>query len=271
MTLTEYKRKLKCYSGNGRMPADFEDIWKKYMTANSPFVSVEQVPFLNETAIYENMCIISDGREIHARCIQPRGDGKYPLVLMFHDLSRGVRGWHHMTRFIAQGYAVIALNEEKSDLDWLKSPENIDFQRRYAAAITLTAVAIRLPYVQAKRIVTWGEGLGAGLAIVAAALIPYEVKCAALNPMPADFRGLCKGVSEDDLRKLDYADVSNFAPFVLGEVLMGVCLMNQLAPPEAQYAIYNKLKCKKKIKVYPKYIHERVNFFENEVLSFLKD
>ena len=55
-----------------------------------------------------------------------------------------------MTRFIAQGYAVIALNEEKSDLDWLKSPENIDFQRRYAAAITLTAVAIGLPMCKQK-------------------------------------------------------------------------------------------------------------------------
>lgn len=176
-----------------------------------------------------------------------------------------------MTRFIAQGYAVIAIDEEKSDLDWLKSPENIDFKRRYAAAITLTAVALGLPYVQANKIVTWGEGFGAGLAIVAAAVIPYEVKCAALNPMPADFRGLCKGVSEENLRKLDYVDVSNFAPFVLGEVLMGVCLMNRLALPEAQYAIYNKLKCKKNIKLYPKYIHERVNFFENEVLGFLKD
>ena len=48
-------------------------------------------------------------------------------------------------------------------------------------------------------------------------------------------------------------------------------IIKQLALPEAQYAIYNKLKCKKNIKLYPKYIHERVNFFENEVLGFLKD
>lgn len=271
MTVTEYKRKLESYNGNGCMPADFEDVWKKYMVPESPSVSVERVHFCNETAIYEKMCIVVDDREIHARCIRPRGDGKYPLVLMFHDLNRGIRGWHHMTRFIAQGHAVIALDEEKSDADWLISPEDIDFERRYAAAIILAAVAIRLPYVQEDRIVTWGEGFGAGLAIITAAMIPNKVKCAALNPMPADFRGVCKGISEDNLRKLDYVDVSNFAPFVSGEVLLGVCLMDQIAPPEAQYAIYNNLKCKKDIKVYPKYIHERVNFFENVVLRFLKD
>lgn len=45
--------------------------------------------------------------------------------------------------------------------------------------------------------------------------------------------------------------------------------MDTYAPPKGQAAIYNNLQCEKQWKIYPKYGHERVNFFENELVRFL--
>lgn len=47
--------------------------------------------------------------------------------------------------------------------------------------------------------------------------------------------------------------------------------MDTYAPPQGQAAIYNRLTCPKQWKLYPKYIHERVNFFENQMLCFFND
>lgn len=52
---------------------------------------------------------------------------------------------------------------------------------------------------------------------------------------------------------------------------MGSCLMDTYAPPQGQAAIYNRLGGPKQWKMYPKYVHERVNFFENQMLFFFKN
>ena len=44
---------------------------------------------------------------------------------------------------------------------------------------------------------TWGEGFGGGLAIVAASLVPGVIRCAALNPLPGDLRGHVRWSSRD--------------------------------------------------------------------------
>ena len=89
-------------------------------------------------------------------------------------------------------------------------------------------------------------------------------RCAALNPLPGDFAGL-------GLPGYDELDAANFAPLCRAEVLLGTCLMDEYAPPKGQAAIYNRLTCPKQWKLYPKYVHERVNFFENQMLCFFKD
>ena len=72
-----------------------------------------------------------------------------------------------------------------------------------------------------------------------------------------------------DFDKLDYVDAVNFAPMLKGQLLLGTALMDKIAPPEGQYALYHRAGCEKTHFVYPKYEHERINFFEHEVLKFL--
>lgn len=209
MTITEQKAFLRSYTGQAQAPADFAQRWQETAAALHPAVSCAPVAFGNPCGVYERLTVTFDGRSVTARVIRPAADGVHPLLLMYHDLNRGVRGWHHMTRFLAPGF-------------------------------------------------------GGGLALLAASLCPAVSRCAALNPLPGDFAGL-------GLPGYDELDAANFAPLCRAEVLLGTCLMDEYAPPKGQAAIYNRLTCPKQWKLYPKYVHERVNFFENQMLCFFKD
>ena len=175
-----------------------------------------------------------------------------------------MRGWHHMTRFLALGFGTVALEAEPYKGDWLADPAQAEFRTRYKDALAVAKAALALPWVDAERVYAFGEGFGGGLALLTACLLPEVKRCAVLNPLPGDFAGA--GVAgQDDL------DLANFAPLCRAEVLLGSCLMDTYAPPQGQAAIYNRLGGPKQWKMYPKYVHERVNFFENQMLLFFKN
>lgn len=70
---------------------------------------------------------------------------------------------------------------------------------------------------------------------------------------------------------LGYLDCANFAPMVKCGFLMGIGLMDRFSPPLAQAAVYNRVPGRKRLPTYPKYGHEKINSFENELLKFLYD
>lgn len=243
MTITEQKAFLRSYTGQAQAPADFAQRWQETAAALHPAVSCAPVAFGNPCGVYERLTVTFDGRSVTARVIRPAADGVHPLLLMYHDLNRGVRGWHHITRFLALGFGVVALEAEPFREDWKVQPAQAAFRQRYVDALAVAKAA---------------------LALLAASLCPAVSRCAALNPLPGDFAGL-------GLPGYDELDAANFAPLCRAEVLLGTCLMDEYAPPKGQAAIYNRLTCPKQWKLYPKYVHERVNFFENQMLCFFKD
>lgn len=251
-------------------PADFAGFWRERMAAaGSVAVTARPVAFANPRAVYEELKLTAGGRVISARGIRPRGEGPFPTVLMFHDMGRGVRGWHHMTRFIAPGYGVIAMEHPLTGSPMVGDYSWEQLAACYEDALLLTREAMALPWVDSAGILTWGEGFGGGLALAAAAMAGRAVRCAVLNPMPGDVRRV-HGLAEEQAPTLpDYLDVANFAPLVEGRVLLGTSLMDEVADVGGQYAIYHRLRCEKHHLTYPKYIHERINFFENEVLKFM--
>lgn len=271
MKILEQKMRLEAYRGEISRPEDFEIFWKeRWIRSNPKEIQRTPVLFKNSVAIYEEWQIISDnGNVVKARYIRPSGSGNFPTVLMFHDEGRGVRGWHHMTRFIAQGYAVAALEREPLSLEWRDAPQPERLECCYTDAFVLARAVQSLPETDRTRMVSWGEGFGGGLAVAVAAVSGVKMGCAALHPFPADFRGCCNGMGEEIFQKLDYMDLANFAPMLRGELLLGTGLLDQIALPEVQYAVFNRAACPKRHLVYPKYEHERINFFENELLKFL--
>lgn len=240
----------------------------------------------NPCARYASVQLTSlDGSTLAARLIVPAGEGSHPVVLMFHDATRGVRGWQHLTRFVALGYAVLALQnragvegvlveEPLAVGDGLgvavrvgeKEPPRLfrtldDATREalvgvYTDALVLAHAARRIEGLDGDRLVCWGEGLGGGMALVTAALVP-AIGAAALNPLPAAL-----DASAEDV------DVAKIAGGLACPVLLGTCLLDLQATPESQEVIAVNLARAERLR-YPRYAHERVNAFEDELLSFL--
>ena len=210
-------------------------------------------------AYFELEAPLAGGGILRARLIEPVGtsrvSGDAPLVLMFHDAGRPVRGWLHMTRFVALGFAVLALDggcipfgEAISELPSLA-----------VGACALARTGFGLDGVDHSRICTWGEGLGGALAVIVAEAFPTRIaRCAVLNPFPVD-----------DERVPEHLDAACMAGQLVCELLVGTGLLDEIAPPEGQAALVNRAHGPVRQLFYPKYGHERVNDFENEVLRFL--
>ena len=217
-------------------------------------ISLTAIDIENPCAEYSEISFKVGERTVVARLVMPRGICRpvehVPCCVMFHDIDRPVRGWHHMTRFAASGFAVLALDDEpvtSGELgDGIASPA---FVERAQAGLALAEVARSLDGVDPERIFAWGEGLGGGIALAVAALDVRGLACCALdNPLPAG--------------------VEVLAPRVRGDVLLGTSLMDDVSEPATQFALFNGLACDRRHIVYAKYAHERINAFENEVLDF---
>ena len=218
MTITEQKAFLQTYTGKAQAPAHPAQDWADAVKELHFEAQTAPVEFANAYGVYERLTITYEGCTVTARVIRPDSAGQHPLLLMYHDLNRGVRGWHHMTRFLALGFGTVALEAEPYKGDWLADPAQAEFRTRYKDALAVAKAALALPWVDAERVYAFGEGFGGGLALLTACLLPQVKRCAVLNPLPGDFAGA--GVAgQDDL------DLANFAPLCRAEVLLGSCLI----------------------------------------------
>ncbi len=226
-----------------------------------------------------------DDNAMEARLIVPVSEGPHPVVLAFHDANRGVRGWQHLTRFVALGYAVLSL-QNRTGVAGVLVPEPLSvgdglgvamrvgaeqaprlyrqldpetqqaLAGTYTDALVLAHACTRIEGLAAGRLLCWGEGLGAGLALVVGSLVPV-LGVAALNPLPAALDASAAEV-----------DVARISAGLSVPVLLGSCLLDLQATPEAQDVVATGLTQVQRLR-YPRYTHERVNAFEDELLAFL--
>ena len=219
---------------------------------------------------------------------------KLPAVVLFSDLGRGVRSWLHLLRFSALGMPVVALEARPCEASlkdaWrgaltaeelaraLINPDDAassTLKQLIDDALVTTAVASRF---LGRTTVTWGEGLGGSQALFTAALLPKEVSLTmALNPLFADNATTLRAhVGCGDTPQSDAAidavgllDSACAAELVRVPALIGTALLDQSAPTEGTFALYNRIAGQKEIRVYPKFGHERINQFENEQINYL--
>ena len=219
-----------------------------------------------------------------------------PAVVLFSDLGRGARSWLHLLRFTALGLPVVALEARPCEPQlkdaWrgafsaeelahaLINPDGADastLKQLIDDALVTTAVASRF---LGRTTVTWGEGLGGSQALFATALLPKAVSATmALNPLFADNATTLRAhVGCGDTPQSDAAidavgllDSACAAELVRVPALIGTALLDQSAPTEGTFALYNRLAGRKEICVYPKFGHERINQFENEQISYIRE
>ena len=112
----------------------------------------------------------------------------------------------------------------------------------------------------------------------AAALLPKEVSATmALNPLFADNATTLRTVvgcgdtpqSDAAIDAVGLLDSACAAELVRVPALIGTALLDQSAPTEGTFALYNRLLGQKETRVYPKFGHERINQFENEQINYL--
>lgn len=276
---------------------------------NAQVESVIELPSVTQTATFKRITFAStDQTQLSARVILPAGAStmelptttepsattELPAVVLFSDLGRGVRSWLHLLRFSALGLPVVALEARSCEPQlkdaWrgalsaeelahaLINPDDAassTLKQLIDDALVTTAVASRF---LGRTTVTWGEGLGGSQALFASALLPKEVSATmALNPFFADNATTLRAhVGCGDTPQSDAAidavgllDSACAAELVRVPALIGTALLDQSAPTEGTFALYNRLKGQKEMRVYPKFGHERINQFENEQINYL--
>lgn len=239
---------------HGDVQADVSDLEACVSNLEMQGPSITAIDFANPCARYSEVSFELGTDVVHARLIEPAGrtraSERVPLCLMFHDVDRPVRGWHHMTRFVAMGYAVLALDDDVVGVgDLQRGITSPAFVERVRWGCAMAKVARNLDGIDPDRIFAWGEGLGGGIALAVSALDEQGLACAAIaNPLPDGLEALSSRVR--------------------GSVLMGTSLMDTVSDPKGQFAVFNGLECDRRHIVYAKYAHERINAFENEVIDF---
>lgn len=285
------------------LPSGFREFWELRAASARTFapgsVAVAPVASASPAARYAELLVTPPGgRTLHARYVRPATDASVPLVIAFPDWYQGVRGWHHLTRFVALGAAVVMLDARTLGWDaldvtagWEAAPEGLALAGAYTDALRLAAAALELPGIDRARVSAWGEGLGGAAAICAAALLGDETwRCAACNPLPAGIdleasvaTGPLAGITRrfraaDPMRTdadalahaLAYVDAANLAALLRGGLLVGTGGMDVAAPPSGQDILVAAASGAASVRqvTYPRHGHERINEFENELLGF---
>ena len=275
---------------------------------NAQVESVVELPSATQAATFKRITFTStDQTQLSARVVLPAGasvaepqapaeltTAELPAVVLFSDLGRGVRSWLHLLRFSALGMPVVALEARPCEASlkdaWrgaltaeklagaLINPDDAassTLKQLIDDALVTTAVASRF---LGRTTVTWGEGLGGSQALFTAALLPKAVSATmALNPLFADNATTLRTVvgcgdtpqSDAAIDAVGLLDSACAAELVRVPALIGTALLDQSAPTEGTFALYNRLTGQKEMRVYPKFGHERINQFENEQINYL--
>ena len=302
--LTQRLEDARSYRGAWLRPSNFESFWETFVAfaQNVQVESVVELPSATQTATFKRITFAStDQTQLSARVILPSGasvaeltTAELPAVVLFSDLGRGVRSWLHLLRFSAFGLPVVALEARPYETQlkdaWrgalsaeelahaLINPDDAassTLKQLIDDALVAASVVSRF---LGRTTVTWGEGLGGSQALFAAALLPKEVSATmALNPLFADNATTLRAVvgcgdtpqSDAAIDAVGLLDSACAAELVRVPAIIGTALLDQSAPTEGTFALYNRLPGQKEMRVYPKFGHERINQFENEQINYL--
>ena len=297
--LTQRLDDARSYRGAWLRPSNFESFWETSVAfaQNAHVESAVELPSATQTATFKRLTFTStDQTQLSARVVLPAGASaaELPAVVLFSDLGRGVRSWLHLLRISALGMPVVALEARPCEPQlkdaWrgtftaeelahaLINPDDAassTLKQLIDDALVATSVASRF---LGRTTVTWGEGLGGSQALFTAALLPKAVSATmALNPLFADNATTLRTVvgcgdtpqSDVAIDTVGLLDSACAAELVRVPALIGTALLDQSAPTEGTFALYNRLPGQKEMRVYPKFGHERINQFENEQINYL--
>lgn len=202
---------LKTYLGNTCCPKDFKEYWQKQVelvNLNTIEYTLLKKECKNIKADYYDIVFKSiDGSSIHAKYIRPNHQQKVPVVFDFHDYGQSARGWHHLSRYVALNYAVVAMDcrsqgGTSDDMQTAKgttvtslivkgldgSIDDLYYRKIYLDALLLSKIVASFDGIDIEKMISFGRGQGGAIALVLSALNPMIKKCSMLYPILGDIK-----------------------------------------------------------------------------------
>jgi cephalosporin-C deacetylase len=171
------------------------------------------------------------------------------------------------------------------------APEKFVFRQDFLDTAELARIVMDLPEVDADRVGVTGWSQGGGLTVACAALVPRIARAAPVYPFLSDYQrvwemDLAKNaynelkdyfrrfnpLHENEsavFEKLGYIDIQHLAPRIKAEVLWSIGLMDEICPPSTQFAAYNKITSRKRMDIYPDFVHEHIKGASDRIFEFL--
>ena len=214
---------LAAYAGRNPRPADFDAYWARAIAeqlSTDPRPELVPVPGPARFAECFDLWFTGVGNaRIHARYLRPRTAGPHPVVLRFHGYTRSAGDWFPKLPWVAQGFAVAALDvrgqgglsqDVGGDIGTTLGghivrglndhPDKLFFRSVFLDTVQLARVLSEFAEVDSKRMVATGASQGGGLALACAALEPRIQLAAPVYPFLSDY----KRVWEMDLAREAY-------------------------------------------------------------------
>lgn len=191
-------------------------------------------------------------------------------------VAMDVRGQAGESQDLTSGFGNTSIGHLAAGIN--SAVEDMTFCKVYKDIICMVNLVRSFDFVDPDHLVVHGGSQGGALSLVTAALFPQVRKAAVMFPFLSDFHGVyssgAPATAYEELkyifrfydpqhqreleyfRKLAYLDVKNFAPMIQAEVLMASGLQDQSCPAFSHFAVYNNLRCKKRVEVFPDFGHE---------------
>jgi cephalosporin-C deacetylase len=220
---------LVAYKGRNPKPSDFDEYWDRALKElEATPAQVELRPHPNPARYAECFDLWFTGvggARIHSQYLRPHSEGPHPALLRFHGYSNHAWDWFDKLAWVAQGFAVAALDvrgqggqsEDSGGVAGTTlrghiirglgdNPDQLFFRQVFLDTVRLAQVVMAFGEVDETRVCATGASQGGGLTLACAALEQRIWRAAPVYPFLSDY----KRVWEMDLAKDAYEELTNY-------------------------------------------------------------
>ena len=221
---------LREYQGINPRPADFDSYWDKAlaeMHATDSQVELRPAKYPARFAECFDLFFTGvGGSRIHAKYLRPlNAPEPHPAILQFHGYSGDCGDWHDKLGYVAQGFAVAAMDCRgqggiSEDLGGVRgntfdgqiirglddAREKLSFRQIFLDTAQLAKIVGGFAEVDANRLGAMGGSQGGALTVACAALVPEIKRAAPLYPFLCDYQR----VWEMDLAADAYKEIRTY-------------------------------------------------------------